>query len=197
MEHLHKMDCPSHPVSPDQLTNGTGMEILARGNYAACYGKSGYASAYHRIPSIGGVFGNNSTVAPADILDGTANTLALSELKYRQFNTVGPSWQDTRGTWTYGIMGGNVFSAESGPNSSTPDKVWGCRNYPQEGMPCVQHGPVSNYRDMACAARSFHPNGVKAALMDGSARFFTNHISLTVWQALSTRAGGETIANFK
>jgi hypothetical protein len=111
------------------------MEHLARGNYSACYGSSGYGTVYYRQTSTGGVFGNNSKTAARDILDGTSNTLALSELKYRQLNSVGPSLQDTRGTWIYGTMGGNIFSAELGPNSASNDRVWGCRNYPQEGMP--------------------------------------------------------------
>jgi prepilin-type N-terminal cleavage/methylation domain-containing protein/prepilin-type processing-associated H-X9-DG protein len=193
MVHLHKMDCPSHPLENEQLANGTNMEHLARGNYAACYGRGGYGTRITRDPSIGGIFGNNSKIAPADVLDGTSNTLALSELKYRLFSAVGPSLQDTRGTWTYGTMGGNIFSAEAGPNSSTPDKVWGCRNYLPDGMPCVQSG--SPYRAMAAAARSWHPGGVNATFADGSGRFFSNNISLTVWQALGSRGGGETAAN--
>jgi prepilin-type processing-associated H-X9-DG protein len=198
-EHLDTMDCPAHPFEKEQLANGTGMEHLARGNYAACYGRGGYGQRdtsnrpQTTSPSIGGIFGNNSKYSSADVLDGTSNTLAISELKYRQYSTVGPSLQDTRGTWAYGTMGGNIFSAEAGPNSAVPDKVWGCRNYPQEGMPCVQSG--SPYRAMAAAARSYHAGGVNASMADGSARFFSNNISLRVWQALATRGGGETVAN--
>lgn len=193
MERLQKMDCPSHPYSKERLDNGTGMEHLARGNYAACYGARGYGTNWHKLSTAGGIFGNNSKIAPRDVLDGTANTMALSELKHRVDSPIGPSFEDTRGTWTYGIMGGNVFSNESGPNSSTPDKVWGCRNRPQEGMPCVQSG--TPYQDQACAARSYHPTGVNATFADGSGRFFSNNISLAVWGALGTRMGGEPIAN--
>jgi prepilin-type N-terminal cleavage/methylation domain-containing protein/prepilin-type processing-associated H-X9-DG protein len=193
MDHLHKMDCPSHPFTNEQLDNGTDMEHLARGNYAACYGRGGYGTRFGRDPSIGGIFYNNSKVTPADVLDGTSNTLAISELKYRSFSPVGPSLADTRGTWAYGVMGANIFSTEAGPNSSTPDKVWGCRNYLPDGMPCVQSG--SPYRVMAAAARSYHPGGVNATFADGSGRFFTNNIALNVWNALGSRGGGETVAN--
>jgi hypothetical protein len=124
-------------------------------------------------------------------LDGTSNTLAFSELKYRQPSSTGPSFEDTRGTWTYSIMGGNIFSAEAGPNSAVPDKVWGCRNYPQEGMPCTQSG--SPYRAMAAAARSWHTDGVVVSRADGSGQFVSDNISLAVWQALATRAGKETL----
>ena len=34
-DRLNAMDCPSHPGVDEDLANGTGMEHLARGNYAA------------------------------------------------------------------------------------------------------------------------------------------------------------------
>jgi prepilin-type N-terminal cleavage/methylation domain-containing protein len=189
--HLKAMDCPSHPFTDENLANGTNMEHLARGNYAACYGKGGYGSRFTNDDSIGGAFGNNSKVRLDTISDGTSNTLLLSELKYRTPSATGPSYQDSRGVWTYGTMGGNTFSAQTGPNSATPDGVWGCRNFPQEGMPCVQSG--SPYRNMFAAARSYHVGGVNSALADGSVRFVSNNISLTLWQAMGSRGGGEIV----
>ncbi len=192
--HLAQMDCPSHPVTEEQLANGTNMEDLARGNYAACYGKAGYGSVHTGDPTVGGVFGNNSKTRILEITDGTSNTLALSELKYRQPSTIGPSTADSRGTWGYGTMGGNTFSAETGPNSATPDGVWGCRSMPSEGMPCTQVG--SPYSEMYAAARSHHNGGVNVSYADGSVRFVPDGISLTIWQALATRGGGEPTTDF-
>ncbi len=193
---LDAMCCAAHPTHEEKLDNGTGMEHLARGNFAACYGRGGYGTVdaqdrpQTESASIGGIFGNNSKYSTSDVLDGTSNTLAISELKYRVLpgtptpNTL--SFEDTRGTWTYGTMGGNIFSAELGPNSAAPDRVWGCRNMPAEGMPCTQSG--NPYRAMSAAARSYHAGGVHASMADGSARFFSNNIALSVWQALgSTR----------
>lgn len=192
---LNAMDCPAHPNNDEQLNNGTNMEHLARGNYAACYGSRGYGTSFHVQSSTGGIFGNNSKVTTGDVLDGTSNTLAISELKYRQFSSIGPSLADVRGVWTYGTMGGNVFSTQTGPNSSRRDEIWGCREWVPEGMPCVTRGSpwVLNF----AAARSYHSGGVNASMADGSARFFSNNISLAVWNALGTRGGGETIANVR
>jgi prepilin-type N-terminal cleavage/methylation domain-containing protein len=187
--HLPAMDCPSHPFSGEQLDNGTGMEHLARGNYAACYGRHRYGAAYTRNPSFGGVFGTNAKFVLADILDGTSNTMAFSEIKYRQPGGSGPSYEDTRGTWGYGVMGGNIFSAEFEPNTKVSDKVWGCRNAPQEGMPCTQQ---NNYTELSSYARSWHPRGVVISRVDGSGLFVSESISLTIWKALATRGNGET-----
>jgi prepilin-type N-terminal cleavage/methylation domain-containing protein/prepilin-type processing-associated H-X9-DG protein len=189
---LAAMDCPSHPPNDEQLANGTAMEHLARGNYAACYGKGGYGSVYGNNPAIGGLFGNNSKVKFEQVTDGTSNTLCLSELKYRQPSGDGPSFQDSRGVWTYATMGGNVFSAQTGPNSATPDRVWGCRNFPREGMPCVQGG--SPYRDNFAAARSYHTGGVNVSFGDGSVRFVRDSIPLAVWQGWGSRGGGEVVS---
>ena len=42
-------------------------------------------------------------------------------------------------------------------------------------------------------SRSMHPGGVITTLCDGSARFTSNTVSLTIWQFLATPAGGEVI----
>ncbi len=45
----------------------------------------------------------------------------------------------------------------------------------------------------AVTARSYHPDGVNVAMMDGSVRWFANTVNLGVWQAYSTRSGKEVI----
>jgi prepilin-type N-terminal cleavage/methylation domain-containing protein len=188
---LAVMMCPSHPPTNEVLQNGTGMEHLARGNMCANYGKGGYGVQFCQDPLIGGLFATNLKIAPRDVTDGLANTLAISELKFRVGGAATVSSEDTRGTWTYGVMGGNIFSAQIGPNSVAADGVWGCRTAPAQGMPCTQTG--SPYNALWSAARSYHPAGVQASLADGSVRFVSNNISLTVWQAMATRGGGESI----
>lgn len=191
--HLPEMDCPTHPFNDEQLANGTGMEHLARGNYVASYGKGGYGRVHTNNPAIGGVFGTNAKFNSKDIRDGLSNTIAFSELKYRLPSATGPSLQDTRGTWSYGVMGANIFSTQNSPNSAFPDAVWGCRNYPQEGMPCVQSG--TPYEAMQAAARSYHPGGVSGCMADASVRFFSDNMDLRVWQAIGSRGGTEPVGD--
>lgn len=187
------MDCPSHPGNDELMANGTNMEHLARGNYAACYGKGGYGVQSTRNGAIGGVFGNNSNTRIRDLTDGTSNTIAFSELRHRLPG--GTSTGDIRGLWGYATMGGNVFSTQTGPNSTVRDQIWGCREDIGEGLPC---GPGSNsdYPNLFAAARSYHTGGVQVAFADGSARFVSENVSLGIWQALGSRSGKEVIGEF-
>lgn len=187
---LSAMDCPSHPFAEELMANGTGMEHLARGNYAACYGKSGYGVVHTKSPATGGSFGNNSKIRLTDFSDGTSNTLAISEVKYRLPSTSGPSTADSRGVWTYATMGGNVFTSQNGPNSVVPDAVWGCRSFPEEGMPCTSSNDFPN---LHAAARGYHAGGVQASHCDGSVRFYSDNIDLLIWQGLGSRGGREVV----
>ncbi|MCU0876411.1 MAG: DUF1559 domain-containing protein [Pirellulaceae bacterium] len=189
------MSCPSHPSADERLANGTGMEHLARGNYCANYGNGGYGQVYTKNPLTGGLFGNHHKLTMQDVTDGLSNTLAFSELKYRLPSATGPSTQDTRGTWAYGVMGANIFSTRNGPNTAVPDGVWGCRNFPQLPiqMPCVQVG--TPYTELHAAARGYHPGGVMVCMGDGSTRLYSNNINLVTWQALGSRGGAEVVPN--
>ncbi len=198
-DHLEVFDCASHPIRKEQLANGTGMEHLARGNYAACYGKSRAGRVYTTDARIGGLFGNNSRYSMRDATDGSTNTLAFSEIKYRAFRFKPPNHQDppirdSRGVWSYGMMGANIFSTLTGPNSAVPDGVWGCRTAPSEGMPCTQI--QGSYIDQYAAARSYHVGGVHGTLGDGSVRFFSQNIDLLIWQGLGSRQGNEILGEF-
>jgi prepilin-type processing-associated H-X9-DG protein len=42
-------------------------------------------------------------------------------------------------------------------------------------------------------SRSYHPGGVNILLMDGSVQFVSNSVSIDVWRAAATRAGGEAV----
>jgi hypothetical protein len=45
----------------------------------------------------------------------------------------------------------------------------------------------------AITARSYHPGIVNVLLMDGSIRSVGDSVSLNVWRALATPAGGEVV----
>jgi prepilin-type N-terminal cleavage/methylation domain-containing protein/prepilin-type processing-associated H-X9-DG protein len=119
-----------------------------------------------------------------DITDGTSNTLMGSE-------AIQGRGDDLRGfTWWGGAAG---FTTYLLPNSSLQDVVTGgvCQQSLNPTMPCTTTSTPSYPRLMA--ARSWHTNGVNAAMCDGSVRFVPNSVSFVVWQALGTSRGGEAV----
>lgn len=118
----------------------------------------------------------------ANITDGLSNTLMASELIRGELT-------DLRGFTWWGP--GAVFHAFNQPNSPSPDQFQFasyCNNLPRKGLPCIQAA------EHQAAARSRHTGGVQAVLCDGSVRFFTNSISLSVWRDYSTSQGGEVVS---
>jgi prepilin-type N-terminal cleavage/methylation domain-containing protein/prepilin-type processing-associated H-X9-DG protein len=67
------------------------------------------------------------------------------------------------------------------------------------------HTTPPNYQGFDCgnstfsmghiAARSYHTGGVNVCYADGSVHFVSNSISLTTWQAIGTRSGGEVLGS--
>jgi prepilin-type processing-associated H-X9-DG protein len=100
---------------------------------------------------------------------------------------------DQRGMlWQADEPGGGSIMAAISPNSNTPDVFqpdsW-CPNSTPTNFPCVVGS--TNGLDHTAGARSMHPGGVSVAYADGSARFIDENISLNIWKALVTIAGGE------
>jgi prepilin-type processing-associated H-X9-DG protein len=57
-------------------------------------------------------------------------------------------------------------------------------------MYCTQNRANGN---VWAAARSEHSGGVNASMADGSVHFFSDSIDITIWRAMSTRAGEEPV----
>jgi prepilin-type N-terminal cleavage/methylation domain-containing protein/prepilin-type processing-associated H-X9-DG protein len=204
--------CPSDQ-GPMQNEFNTTQYGFIRGNYRGCVGSGdmyGNATDSTTGPWGVGMFGvvagqsvdlnagvHTTGVQITDVSDGTSNTLMLSE------GTVATVtwWGGPIGEIIYGNMGGALFSASLTPNSSAPDRVIGpCPRDQRDGLyrePCLTLGGnawwTPSARGAHAAARSHHTGGVNAALADGSVRFFSNGIDLSLWRALGTRSNGETV----
>jgi prepilin-type N-terminal cleavage/methylation domain-containing protein len=168
-----------------------------------------------------GVFFPNARLRPTSITDGLSNTLMIAEVKAftpysRNMTTaplptppasvaevvayvaaapdkkMGPDLNSNTGhtEWPDGRVHHSGFTTVLTPNTPVP-----C------GAPCVR--PEADFNSQqegrsttiptyaAITARSYHPNLVNVALMDGSVRSVRNEIALPVWRALGTRSGGE------
>jgi hypothetical protein len=168
-----------------------------RSNYVVNWGNTGYGQRDQASAAFGGApFTFLRGVPMAAIRDGGSNTLMLSEVLTPQ----SPGYTGPLGDPMISEAGA-TFDSWLTPNSTARDVV--DRMCPPDGDGgeyCQVDGdgvPNRNVSevppDQHVAARSYHSGGVLATLCDGSTRFFSNHIDLQTWRALSTTKGGEPI----
>jgi len=161
-----------------------------------------------------GMFGPNQFLGQGDVLDGTSNTLCAAEVKaytayYRDSGSVPP----TIPADSSALCGVGSFKSNSGHTEWVDGRVhqtgFTAVFTPNTEVACVESGitydidwtsfregkspgpPSANPTFAAVTARSYHPGIVNVVLMDGSVRPVSQDVTLTVWRALATRAGGE------
>jgi len=164
-----------------------------------------------------GMFLVNKCVAPAEVVDGLANTVAFSEVKTQspvlrdggnpsaadvpppatpaQVVAYGGNFDPSFGfsQWVNGLYIHTGISTLFPPNTvvgyQINGKTW------DVGFTSSRLGVTTNGRTYtAFTARSYHPGGVNALMMDGSVRFMKNSVNRDVWRGLGTRNGGEVIS---
>jgi prepilin-type N-terminal cleavage/methylation domain-containing protein/prepilin-type processing-associated H-X9-DG protein len=212
--------CPSDKMTP--MPGNHGVPILGSVNYVACLGSgsTGGGPPYGNPWDADGIFraGVNGTFA--EISDGLSNTAAFSEslLGEGPYVSHGSSPGDARKVYAYvpappGLSPSACDGATTWNYESPRGYLWAsgeirCASYNHFYPPnppqydCVSLIPLSGtsgrqtYTALGFkAARSNHPGGVNLLMADGSVRFVTNGIRLDTWQALSTRAGSETVSD--
>ena len=201
---------PDGSVSPTDHYAGT--------NYVCCVGSGSAAAAWGKYAASDGLFGQ-TPYKIADVADGLSNTAAFSESLLGPGGPAEPpgtaSLQDaTRqvltlpgGTTTSDVNCGYGSSPGAPPGGGYWSNARGAKwinghyadaNYNHFLLPNDPRWDCSNvsHNPGLAAARSLHPGGVNVLLGDGSARFVTNGVAPSVWQALATRAGGEVPGDF-
>lgn len=185
--------CPSERTGADQDSPATYYQ-RRRGNYVINWGNVMYDTApsasamapFAHLPQAGNpALADRSKpdkVSMASILDGTSNTMLMSEY----LRPTSRDDNDWRGD-IHNDDGVFKFMTITTPNSSAFDVVnWAISNG-DKTMPVSTAGSQYN------AARSRHPGGVIVGMCDGSAHFVLNTVSLKTWQALGSRNGGEAL----
>ena len=163
-----------------------------------------------------GAFYVNSATKPASFTDGLSNTLCAAEVKaftsyFRNTSDPGPTVPASP-TDIAGLAGGAQFKLGSSTNKNTGHTEWCDGRVHHSGFTTVftpntvvpythtdgntydvdynslQEGKSATQPTYAAiTVRSYHPDVVNVALMDGSARSIRDNVDLEVWRALGTR----------
>jgi prepilin-type N-terminal cleavage/methylation domain-containing protein/prepilin-type processing-associated H-X9-DG protein len=161
--------CPSDDAPPTWTANrydSTGKPIAAICDIAS----ANYIGVFGvSEPGVDGegVFFRNSNISIADITDGTSQTLMVGE----RAHSLAPA------TWV-----GAVTNAEIFPYNSSNMVL---------GHTGESRGPSVPFDINNFSSR--HSGGVNFLFADGHVHFLTSSVSQPVYQALSTRAGGEPV----
>ena len=165
-----------------------------------------------------GAFGPNARLTLASYVDGTSTTLAISEVKAFQaiakespvpgttpptnpavvgaLGGTGSSFEADNGhtEWVEGRVHQTGFTTTFGPNTKVPYSTGGT-TYDLD-YTSAEEGESSSPTYAAITSRSHHSGLVQSLLMDGSVKILSNNLSLTIWRALGTRNGRETVTAF-
>ncbi|QDU56676.1 Fimbrial protein precursor [Aeoliella mucimassa] len=193
-----------HCQSDQQILYPTKQD--AKGNYGINWGEWTYGQQLAPDPTDRTqVIDKTKPYAPfwleyganiAHITDGTSNTLCMMEMRQAPTTDSGTPTFDRRGRIWNDDVSSYQITTRYEPNSTTPDFA-ACPSSASEvlrmaedGIPCTSNpGNAANTGYMS--ARSLHPGGVMVSFIDGSSRFISDDIDLTVWRAYSTKSRGE------
>jgi prepilin-type N-terminal cleavage/methylation domain-containing protein/prepilin-type processing-associated H-X9-DG protein len=177
--------CPSsHNLGRWSVTDETGSTVLAEvatGNYVGVFGLGELAG---HIDAGEGLFYRNSSVNPAQIVDGTSRTFAVGE---RSSNLSPVTWTGrVPHGWSFATPRGQGGTVVSNPPPE-PAFVMILGPLGLEDGRRTPNDPEAHIEDFW----SWHPGGVNFLLADGSVQFFSDRIDVEVYRAMGTRNGGE------
>lgn len=180
--------CPSDGGSPD-----FGHACRSRSSYVSNAGIGGLKKEIS--PShTPGIFYQNSKTSFRSLIDGTSNTMGMSEIIRVDSGKAGAY----RGVWSY--PEGSHYQHDRTPNTPIADDIRTSMcsvSDPQDPLaPCIGTYADHASRNIIISARSRHIGGVHSMLMDGSVRFVSSNIDLTTWRSLGTSNGGEVIGEY-
>lgn len=167
-----------------------------------------------------GAFVPNRAVKPAEIRDGLSNTLGATEVRAYQPNVWDTRTPDTLGVavpqspadlapylsggtfdvnghteWVEGDVHESGFTTTFPPNAQVTHLA-GSRPQDIDFTSMRDGESITLPTYAAITGRSYHPGGVNALLLDGSVRWVKDSIDRSVWRALGTRSGSESLGEY-
>jgi len=173
--HLDGYTCPNDGPTNQREFVVMGAERYAMSSYVANFGPPDLDDAQEQRD---GVFSRNSATKMADILDGLSNTLFVGERE--------------NGPFRNGASHGNHFEYETTwagavRDVDDPTDDHGHMVLFQSGH--APNSPASDDRDVSAP----HAQIAHFGMGDGSTHAIAETIDFALYQALSTRAGGEPV----
>jgi prepilin-type N-terminal cleavage/methylation domain-containing protein len=172
----------------------------ARGNYVMNYGNTTYYGAATSAMTPGAAYllapfgerktptairGTHLPLRLKTIRDGLSHTMFMSEvLLPNQDSDV-----DIRGDFISNAPSSCSFMTFNTPNAGI-DRLYCAGSDPNLPAPCVNN----DLNDSTNSVRSNHPGGVLVMFGDDSVHFVSNEVSLAVWRARGSVAGGAAVA---
>ncbi len=174
--------CPSYAgkdYSDDPLYVTTvGYDKFAIRNYVTL-GARTVMGLSGVVPAEGVMF-PGSKIGFRDVLDGTASTIAFAETR-----------EQRSAVW---IDGTSAAVAARWTDLTSPTYAGNTVSINQ--TPYFPGGVFPNSIGQAYGPSSFHPGGAQHAFVDGSVQFLADTLDATVYDALTTRGGAETIGKY-
>ena len=175
--------CPSYSgrdFSDDPLyVTNVGYDRFAIRNYVVL-GAGTVLGLSGAMPAEGVMF-PRSKIGFRDVIDGTSHTIAFAETR-----------EERSSVW---IDGTSAAVAARWMNPAAPPTFTGntvAINY----TPYFPGGLFPNSIGQAYGPSSRHPGGAQHAFVDGSVHFLSDTLDVAVYDALTTRAGGEVIGDY-
>jgi len=186
--------CPS--ASMPRAVGGECDSYRAPGTYAANVGSNiydNYDGYYGNHPDQNGAlvysYSLSGKTAFRDFTDGTSNTLLVGESAYNL-----PDYKFSSGTCNG--QGRYSFTCWANPYPLSvgylTSYAFNPHDKPGDGIPATS----AEMDQWLQSFRSEHVGVVQFALADGSVRAISENINFTLYQALSSRNGGEIIGEF-
>jgi prepilin-type N-terminal cleavage/methylation domain-containing protein/prepilin-type processing-associated H-X9-DG protein len=170
--------CSGNGANGGDATNSNGVFVLgpAKSIASVTDGSSQTVAASEQLLGIAGPYSQTtSTPVPVPWARAMARVVA-GPLTDPACALAGDGWLLNKGSsWWDGNYQNALYNHYLPPNATRPDCI-------------VYHNPGWK------AARSLHPGGVNVLYCDGHVVFAKDSINLSIWQAVSTRAGGEVVS---
>lgn len=185
---LTYFQCPTHP-NPGSLNpskNGYQLSTYNGVCGSVCFNNDQLDAATDVGYRGNGIFFMNSNIRIADITDGTTNTFLVAEVQ-----------DELKGAPNSNRMPGSDrrynFSTNSDDNPPTDisEYLIGMEN--DDPINANTRDASGFFNNDGEYAGSYHPGGAQFCMGDGSVRFVGQTISMTIYQGISTRDGGEVV----